>query len=189
MNSIVNEVKLNLILFFMLAIGFPFVVWLLSFASPENAAGKPVVRNGITLGFENIGQKFTSDRYFWGRPSATGNNASSTGGSNKSIADSLYLVLLNQRLEEFLKRNPGITKDDIPSDLITASGSGIDPDISVQSAIIQIKRIAKSRHLREEVVMKIVVENIKQPILGVIGTPCVNVLKLNLVLDETVGGS
>ena len=188
MNHIVNEIKLNLILFFLLAIGFPFVVWLFSLAMPENAAGRPVLRNGTTLGFENIGQKFTDDKYFWGRPSATGYNASASGGSNKPVADSLYLSVVNQRLKEFLKRNPGITKDEVPSDLITASGSGIDPDISVQSAIIQIKRIAKARNLPEEVVMKIVVENIKQPFLGVFGTPCVNVLKLNLALDETAGG-
>ncbi len=187
MKHLISEIKLNLIIFLLLGIGFPLVVWLLGLTMPENSAGKPVVRNGITLGFENIGQKFTSDRYFWGRPSATGNNASSTGGSNKSIADSLYLVLVNQRLEEFLKRNPGITKDDIPSDLITASGSGIDPDISVQSAIVQTKRIARIRKISEEAVIKLVFDNIEQPFLEIFGTQCVNVLRLNLALDEMNG--
>jgi K+-transporting ATPase ATPase C chain len=186
MKPLVKDIKLHFVTLLIFGIGFPFVIWLFSLAMPNSAAGYPVYKNGQIVGFENIGQKFHTDGYFWGRPSAVDYNASATGGSNKAVSDSAYQKTIRERLEEFLRRNPGITKEEVPSDIITASSSGVDPDISTQAAIIQIKRVAKARNLPDEEIMKIVIENVDKPLFGVFGTSKVNVFKLNLSLDYKI---
>ncbi len=140
--------------------------------------------NGKVAGYKLIGQQFTEDKYFWGRPSAVDYNAAGSGGSNKGPNNPAYLQQVRDRIDSFLAHNPGIKKSEIPSDLVTASGSGLDPDISVQGAYVQIKRIASERHLPEEKIKALVDKRIQQPLLGVFGPEKVNVLQLNIDLEN-----
>lgn len=135
------------------------------------------------MGWKLLGQKFTDDRYFRSRPSAVDYNAAASGGSNKGPTNPEYLQSVQSRIDSFLAHNPGIQKQEIPSDLVTASGSGLDPHISVQAAYIQVARIARRRNLSEEKVRNLVARNIEKPLLGLFGTEKVNVLQLNLNLD------
>ena len=130
--------------------------------SPYHANGLPVYKNSKLVGFENIGQKFKSDKYFWGRPSAVDYNAASTGGSNKGPTNPAYLQAVNNRINYFLQNNPDVKRNEIPADLVTASGSGIDPHISPQAAYIQILRIAKARNIDKNLLNKLVQKNIEK---------------------------
>lgn len=134
--------------------------------------------------YENVGQRFTSDKYFYSRPSAVGYNAAGSGGSNKGPSNPDYLAEVQARIDTFLVHNPDIRKVDIPSDLVTASGSGIDPNISVQAAKVQVKRIAKTRNLNEATIIQLIEKQTEKPWLGLFGTEKINVLKLNLALDN-----
>lgn len=177
------SIILTLMLLILLGFGYPFVLWGIGQLMPEKSIGSPIVKNEKIIGYENIGQSFTNVNYFWGRPSAVGYNAASTGGSNKGPSNPDYLSEVQARIDTFLVYNPEIKKEDIPSDLVTASGSGLDPHISPQGAYIQISRVAKSRNLNEEQLKILVTNNIEKPLFGLFGTERVNVLKLNLALD------
>ncbi|MFT3979048.1 MAG: K(+)-transporting ATPase subunit C [Ferruginibacter sp.] len=134
--------------------------------------------------YANVGQKFTNDKYFWSRPSAVDYNAGGAGGSNKGPSNPDYLQVVKDRIDTFLVHNPGVDKSKIPSDLVTASGAGLDPHISVQAANVQVKRIAKIRGIAEPNILQLVLANIEKPLLGIAGTERINVLKLNLALDN-----
>lgn len=134
--------------------------------------------------YSNIGQKFTDDKYFNSRPSAVDYNAAGSGGSNKGPSNPEYLAQVQARIDTFLVHNPNVKKSEIPSDLITASGSGLDPNISVQAATVQIKRIAKVRGVAETKLTELVKNNTEQPLFSLFGTAKINVLKLNLALDK-----
>jgi K+-transporting ATPase ATPase C chain len=134
--------------------------------------------------YENVGQGFTSDKYFNSRPSAVGYNAAGSGGSNKGPSNPDYLAEVQARIDTFLVHNPDIKKEDIPSDLVTASGSGIDPNISIQAANVQVKRIAKIRNISETTIRQLIEQHTEKPLLGLFGTEKINVLKLNLALDN-----
>ncbi|MFC3157942.1 potassium-transporting ATPase subunit C [Chryseobacterium arachidis] len=133
--------------------------------------------------YTNIGQKFDKDEYFWSRPSAVNYNAAGAGGSNKGPSNPEYLKTVQDRIGNFLKHNPGIHKSEIPADLITASGSGLDPNISVQAAKIQAKRISKIRQIDESKIENLITSHTEKPFLGLFGTEKINVLQLNLALD------
>jgi len=165
----------------MFGVVYPLGVYTIGLVLPSNSVGSPIVRGGRTIGFENIGQSFTDNKYFWGRPSAVNYNAASTGGSNKGPTNPDYLAEVQARIDTFLVHNPGVKKDEIPSDLVTASGSGIDPNITPNSAYIQVKRIAVVRNLSEARIKALVDQSIENTVLGM---PVINVLKLNLKLDE-----
>ncbi len=134
--------------------------------------------------YENVGQNFNSDRYFWSRPSAVAYNAAGSGGSNKGPSNPDYIAEVQARIDSFLVHNPDIKKEDIPSDLVTASGSGMDPNISVQAARVQVKRIAKVRNISETTIQQSIEKQTEKPLLGLFGTEKINVLKLNLTLDK-----
>jgi K+-transporting ATPase ATPase C chain len=110
-------------------------------------------------------------------------NAASTGGSNKGPTNPDYLSVVQARIDSFLVHNPDVKKEQIPVDLVTASGGGLDPHISPKAAIVQIDRIAKTRNIDKTVLRKLVDEHIEEPILG-LGPERVHVLKLNIALDE-----
>lgn len=133
--------------------------------------------------YSNVGQKFTDDNYFYSRPSAVDYNAAGAGGSNKGPSNPDYLATVQNRIDTFLAHNPGISKKEIPSDLVTASGAGLDPHISVQAAHVQVKRVARLRGIPEPIIQELVVSNTEKPLLGLMGTERVNVVKLNLALD------
>ncbi len=173
---------LTFILILMFGIAYPLFIYGIGFLMPSNSVGSPIYKDGNIIGFENIGQSFTDDKYFWGRPSAVGYNAASTGGSNKGPTNPDYLIEVQGRIDTFLVHNPGIKKEEIPSEMVTAPGSGIDPHISPQGAYIQVKRISAVRNIPEEKLKELVRNNIESQFLG--GSQVVNVLKLNLQLDE-----
>ena len=159
------------------------VMWGIAQLSPNKGDGFVVTANGKTY-YENVAQKFTDDKYFMTRPSAVDYNAAGSGGSNKGPNNPEYLADVQKRIDTFMVHNPDVKKSDIPSDLVTASGSGLDPDVSVQGANVQVARIAMVRGLKEDAVKKLVDEHIEKPLVGLFGPEKVNVLRLNIDLDK-----
>ena len=151
--------------------------------SPNDGKGEIIKQDNKTY-YANVGQKFTDDKYFYSRPSAVDYNAAGAGGSNKGPSNPCYLKDVQARIDTFLVHNPGIKKSDIPSDLVTASGSGLDPDISVQAANVQVKRIAKIRGIAEGNIQQLIISSTEKPLFGFLGTERINVLKLNIALDN-----
>jgi K+-transporting ATPase ATPase C chain len=179
------SVKLTLILLVILAGLYPLAIAGIGKFTPGHGDGETIQFNGRTVGYANIGQKFTKDKYFWSRPSAVDYNAAGSGGSNKGPSNPDYLNRdVKGRIDTFLKHNPGVTKAQIPAELVTASGSGLDPDLSPAGAEIQVARIAKTRNISPDAVEKIVNDHIEKPLWGMFGPSKVNVLKLNVALDE-----
>ncbi len=132
----------------------------------------------------NVAQKFINNKYFWSRPSAVDYNAAGSGGSNKGPNNPDYLAEVKTRIDTFLLKNPTVKRSEIPSELVTASGSGLDPNISVQGAKVQVDRIAKTRNLEKQKVLEVIQNNIEKPLLGILGTEKINVLRLNIELDK-----
>ncbi len=161
----------------------------------NQAQGSLIERDGKVVGSALIGQEFTSERYFHGRPSATAApdpqdstktvpkpyNAANSGGSNLGPTNKALIERVGADLEKLKEENPSAA---VPIDLVTTSGSGLDPDISPEGALFQVPRIARARNLPEDRVREIVNEHIQRPLVGVIGEPRVNVLALNLALDR-----
>lgn len=148
--------------------------------APNEGKGFELSQNGKTF-YNNIGQSFTEDKYFYSRPSAVAYNAAGSGGSNKGPNNPEYLASVQARIDTFLAHNPEVNKSSIPVDLVTASGSGLDPHISVDAAKIQIKRIAAIRKIDEMALMKLIEQQNEKPLFG---PDKINVLKLNLALDS-----
>lgn len=151
--------------------------------APNSGKGEIITMNGEAHHI-NVAQSFTENKYFWPRPSAVDYNGSGSGGSNKGPSNPDYLADIEARIDTFMLKNPGIDRAAIPSELVTASGSGLDPHISVTAAKIQAMRIAKARSLPEEKIHNIITENTEKPLLGFMGTEKINVLKLNLALNN-----
>src|SRR6187397_2420012 len=124
-----------------------FITGIAKMVAPNGGRGEEILVNGKVVGFELIGQKFDDDKYFNSRPSAVDYNAAGTGGSNKGPTNPDYLAQVQARIDTFLIHNPGVEKSQIPVDLITASGGGLDPHISPEAARVQIARIAKVRNI------------------------------------------
>jgi K+-transporting ATPase ATPase C chain len=180
---ILPSLKLTFILIIICAVCYPLLIAGVAKFAPGGGKGVTVSVNGKVVGYENIGQKFTDDKYFQGRPSAVDYNAAGSGGSNKAPSNAEYLVQVQARIDTFMMHNPDVKKSDIPAELVTASGSGLDPDVSPAGALVQVKRIAKVRNLSEEKVKQLVAEQTQKPLLGFMGPEKVNVLKLNIALD------
>ena len=182
--SLISFLIITLILILLLGIIYPLLIRGIAYLSPGSGNGVETVHKGRVVGFDLIGQAFTSDKYFQGRPSAVNYNAAGSGGSNKSIYNPVYIKIMQARLDTFLVHNPGVKKQDVPVELITASGSGLDPDISPKAAWIQIPRIARIRGIPEQK-LKILVEQMEmRSMLGFLGPEKVNLLKLNVALDN-----
>jgi K+-transporting ATPase ATPase C chain len=184
MKSFLIPIKLTLVLIVLSAGVFPLLLAFISKMAPGAGKGETVVVNGKVVGYANVGQKFTEDKYFWGRPSAVDYNAAGSAGSNKGPTNPDYLKIVQNRIDTFLVHNPGIKKEEIPAEMVTASGSGLDPDISPASAYVQVKRIATVRNLSEEKVKSLVEAHVEKQLLGMLGPSKINVLKINVALDE-----
>jgi potassium-transporting ATPase KdpC subunit len=150
---------------------------------PQGGAAELVERDGGPVGAALVGQLFTSDRYFQGRPSAIDYNAQGSGGGNKGPSNPDYLAQVQARIDTFLVHNPGVQRAEIPSELVTASGSGLDPHLSVEAARLQVKRIANARGFDPGALQKLIDDHTDAPLLGLFGTFTINVLELNLALD------
>jgi potassium-transporting ATPase KdpC subunit len=178
------SLRLTLVLLVLLCGIYPLFIMLVGKITPGGGDGVKVYRNGKVVGYENIAQAFKSDKYFQPRPSAVGYNAAGSGASNKGPTNPDYLKSVQAAIDTFMVHNPGVNKADIPAELVTASGSGLDPDLSPEGAKIQVKRIAKLRNIPESDLVKLVDEHTEKPLLGLFGPSKVNVLKLNIALDE-----
>lgn len=181
--NLLISLKLTLVLIILLAVIYPMLIALIGKAAPGSGKGETVSTDGRVVGYANIGQKFTEDKYFWGRPSAVDYNAAGSAGSNKGPSNPDYLAVVQARIDTFLVHNPGVRREQIPAELVTASGSGLDPHISPQAAWIQVPRIARSRGISEQKVTNLVSEFIERPVFG-LGPSVINVLKLNIALDN-----
>lgn len=173
---------------------------------PHQANGNLIAVNGQTLGAEYVGQEFTEDYYMWGRPSAyhynvyvenedgtqyyndgTDFSGLASGSNNYAPTNPALIERVESDIETFLAKNPDIKLEDIPADLLTASGSGLDPHISPASAEIQIARIVKASGLSEDELRNIIAENTQQKTLGIFGEETVNVLKVNIAIAQHMG--
>lgn len=181
---IIPSIRITLVLTVLLCIIYPVSIMLIGKLAPGKGDGEQIVVNGKIIGYANVGQSFTKPQYFWGRPSAVGYNAAGSGGSNKGPTNPDYLKDVQKRVDTLLKYHPYLKPGDIPSDMVTASGSGLDPDISPAAAKMQIRRVAANRKIDEQKVAQLVEIHTEKPLLGIFGPEKVNVLKLNVALDQ-----
>jgi K+-transporting ATPase ATPase C chain len=182
---ILPSIKLSIISMLVFVVFYTLIVWAIGqVVAPNHGDGQVVKVNGKVVGYALIGQSFTQAKYFNGRPSAVGYNAAGSGGSNKGPSNPDYLKGVQAAIDTFLMKNPGVKKEDVPVELVTASGSGLDPDISPKAAMVQIPRIAKVRNISEDKLKALVEKHTQKPLLGFLGPPHVNVLLLNVDLDK-----
>src|ERR1700756_866283 len=174
---------------------YPLAMTGIAKAMPHQAQGSLIERDGKVVGSALIGQEVTSDKYFHGRPSATlapdpndptktvpaPYNAANSGGSNLAPSNKALIERVQGDVEKLKQENPSA---DVPIDLVTTSGGGLDPHISPAAALFQVPRVAKARNMPEDRVRQLVEEQIRGRLLGLIGEPRVNVLLLNLALDQ-----
>jgi K+-transporting ATPase ATPase C chain len=168
----------------MFGLGYPLVVTLLAGALfPHKAAGSLILKDGQVIGSELLAQSFTADRYFHPRPSAAGNgyDATSSGGSNLAPSNAKLVQRIQGDIDKLAAANPG---KPVPIDLVTTSGSGLDPDITPDAAFYQAARVARARGISEDRIRGLIQKHITGRQLGFLGEPRVNVLELNLDLDN-----
>jgi len=180
----------------MTGVAYPFAITGIAHVIfPDKAQGSLLERDGKVVGSALIGQEFTSEGYFHGRPSATTTpdpndstktvpapyNAANSGGSNLGPTNKSLIERVQGDIDKLRQENPSAQ---VPSDLVTTSGSGLDPHISPEAALFQIPRVAKARNLPENRVRQLVAENTSDRFVGILGEPRVNVLELNLALDR-----
>lgn len=134
--------------------------------------------------YKNVGQVFNQSGYFWSRPSAVDYNGAGSGGSNKGPSNPDYLKTVEKRVDDFLAKNPTVKREQVPAELVTASGSGLDPDISPAAAYVQVDRLVKETGLPATVISTIIKNNTEKPLMGLFGPEKVNVLKLNIALAQ-----
>jgi potassium-transporting ATPase KdpC subunit len=179
--------RINIFLTILLGVAYPLAVTGISqVIFPHQANGSLVTHNGQVIGSELIGQNFAKPEYFQPRPSAAGNDGydpTASGGSNYGPTNQKLIDRVKASVDKFHKENPDY-HGPIPADLLTASGSGLDPEISPASAQAQAARVAKARGISADQLGQLVAQYTQSPDLGLIGEPRVNVLKLNLALDQ-----
>lgn len=189
MNGTLKEIKTAVLLFiaFSLLTGliYPLVMTgIVQIAMPEQSNGSLIVVDGKVIGSELIGQNFSSPGYFHGRPSAVGYSANGSGASNFGPTSSKLMDQVHQRIEQVRSENNLPPNASVPADLVLASGSGLDPHISVDGAMLQVPRIAKVWGLQEPEVKALIYQYVESAQFGVLGQDRVNVLRLNLALDN-----
>ena len=186
-STLFKSFKLTIAFSLLFSICYIFVLWIFAqIAGPNKGNAEVLELNGKVVGAANVGQNFTEDIYFWGRPSCAGDgyDASSSSGSNKGPTNQEYLDEVKARVDTFLVHHPYLKRSEVPAEMVTASGSGLDPNITPECAYVQAKRVAEARKMSEEKVLSIVEEAVEKPFLGLFGTEKVNVLKLNVALDK-----
>lgn len=188
MKGLTREIRIGISLFaaiIVIVIMYIAVVTVIAQATmPDKANGSLIYIDGKVVGSELIGQSFTSPKYFHGRPSNVHYDGEESGASNLGPNSEELIEQVRQRVEQVRKENGLAADAPVPADLVTASGSGLDPDISVESVMLQVPRVASERGLLEADVKALVEKHIDQPQWGFLGAVKLNVLKLNIALDE-----
>lgn len=187
-----NEIKLSLIAALMLLLlvsgVYPLVVWGISQAAFHRQANGSLIKNdqGVVIGSSLLAQGFTSAKYFHPRPSKAGSgyDATSSGGSNYGQTTQSLMDTIKARVQTYRTENGLDSNALVPGDAVTASASGLDPDISLDNALLQVSRVAKARNMSPEDVERVVRNKLQGRDLGVLGEPRVNVLVLNVALDQ-----
>lgn len=179
-----TAIRFTLVTTVLLGLGYPLLVTVIAgVVFPHKAAGSLIMKDGQVIGSELLAQSFTSDRYFHPRPSAAGNgyDATASGGSNLAQSNAKLVQRVQGDIDKLSAENPG---KPVPIDMVTTSGSGLDPDITPDNAYFQARRVAKARGLSEDQVRNLIAANTSGRQLGLLGEPRVNVLALNLALDK-----
>jgi potassium-transporting ATPase KdpC subunit len=181
-----TSIRFTIVTTILVGIGYPLLVTGIAEAVfPRKAAGSLILKDGQVIGSELLAQSFTSDKYFHPRPSAAGNgyDATSSGGSNLAQSNKALIDRIQGSIDQLSKENPG---KPVPIDLVTTSGSGLDPDITPDAAYFQAPLVAKARSVSEDRIRQLIDQHITKRQFAVLGEPRVNVLKLNLDLDSIV---
>ena len=179
-----TSIRFTIVTTLLLGLGYPLAVTGIAGALfPRKAAGSLILKDGRVIGSELLAQSFTADRYFHPRPSAAGNgyDATNSGGSNLAQSNKALVERIQGSIGKLSAENPGTP---VPIDLVTASGSGLDPDITPDAAFFQAPRIARARDLSQDRVRQLIQQHITGRQLGLLGEPRVNVLDLNMALDK-----
>lgn len=188
MRPLVVAIKMTIVLTVLTGLLYPLAMTGIAHVMfPAQAEGSLIVRNGNVVGSELIGQRFAAPGYFHSRPSAAGDkgyDATASSGSNLGPTNKALIEAVKSRLKGVVEENPGVSPAQVPIDLVTTSGSGLDPEISPAAADIQVARVAKARGLSEEQVRKLVAQSTRGRWMGILGEPGVNVVQLNVALDE-----
>ncbi len=199
-NKLKTPFKLSLVMFVICGLIYPtLMIGLSQVIFPHQANGSLIEMDGKVIGSELVGQDFTDERLFHCRPSAVNYNTftqnekesseqvlPSSGSENLASSNPKLEKRINDDVEEFLQENPTIKREDIPADIITASGSGLDPHISVDAANVQIDRVSKNTHISKDVLKKLIKDNTENKLFGIFGEEKVNVLQLNLSLIREI---
>jgi K+-transporting ATPase ATPase C chain len=178
MKTLWKSVRITVAFCIFFSVFYILVLWIFAqFAGPNKGNAEVLTLNGKAVGAANVGQMFTEDIYFWGRPSCAGDgyDASSSAGSNKGPANEEYLAEVEARIDTFLLHHPYLQRKEVPAEMVTAS------------AYVQVKRVAEARGMDEATVRGIVDKAVEKPLLGLFGTAKVNVLKLNIALEKANG--
>jgi len=179
-----TSIRFTIVTTVLVGLGYPLLVTgIAATLFPHKAAGSLILKDGQIIGSELLAQSFTSDKYFHPRPSAAGNgyDATSSGGSNLAQSSKTLVDRIQGSIDKLALENPG---KPVPIDLVTTSGSGLDPDITPDAATFQIPRVAKARGQSEDRIRQLIDEHTAKRQLGILGEPRVNVLELNLALDS-----
>jgi K+-transporting ATPase ATPase C chain len=187
MKQLIIAIRATIVLTLLTGLGYPAVVTgLAKLLFPHQSSGSLIQSGKGVVGSELIGQSFTKPEYFHGRPSATGDkpyDGMNSGGSNLGPTNQALIDRVRGDVKKFRDENPKFTGP-VPADMVTASGSGLDPDISPASADAQVTRVAAARGMSEDAVRQLVAANTADRQFGILGEPRVNVLQLNLALDH-----
>jgi K+-transporting ATPase ATPase C chain len=193
MRTLITAIAMTIALTLLTGIVYPLVVWgVAQVLFPWQANGSLVVRDGHVVGSEIIGQNFAAARYFHPRPSTAGDkgyDASNSSGSNLGPTNRKLVETAKAALQKVLEENPGTSPAQVPVDMVTASGGGLDPEISPAAAELQVTRVAKARGLSKAAVRDVVRDNRRPRLAGFFGEPGINVLNLNLALDRLGTGA
>lgn len=187
LEQLIISIRSLIVLSVVTGVAYPFAMTgLAQLFFPQAANGSLILKDGKPVGSKLIGQTFDDPKYFWGRLSATGPvpyNGAASSGSNLGPLNPALIKAVQDRIDALRKADPE-NQDAVPVDLVTASGSGLDPHISPAAALYQLKRVAKARGIEGSKIEKLIEENTDGRFLGLLGEPGVNVLKLNLELDQ-----
>lgn len=182
MQTLLTSLRLFLWLTLITGVVYPLFITGFAYLAFNKANGQLISRNNQIVGSKLIGQQFSADKYFWGRPSAINYNPLPSGGSNLSPTSTILKQAVDKRRQHLLEKHPN--QINVPHDLLYASGSGLDPHITLSAAKYQVERVAHARGINNQQLLELIDSMIEKRKFGLLGVPTINVLSLNVALDE-----